>query len=197
MIHQRQLNPSQQIIALISLTFELRSELWIDSTNVVNHEESHFQSRTFSDSMNWKDELAVGKKLSSKNQRNKNKYFDYYNQARAYFFSPYAERINLLTDLTMLKATLDSLNINFVIFQGPRAEKLESDYLLNFFKQQIDQDKRFLNFEQFGFCDWCWQHDFVPLDFFDRPNIAHYGADAHRAFATQVLIPKLQDLNFL
>ena len=30
-VHQRQLNPTQQIIALIGLTFELRSELWVDN----------------------------------------------------------------------------------------------------------------------------------------------------------------------
>ena len=33
MIHQRQVNPEQQIIALIGLTFELRSEIWADNIN--------------------------------------------------------------------------------------------------------------------------------------------------------------------
>ena len=53
----------------------------------------------------------------------------------------------------MLRALFDSLNIHFVIFESPAAEKLQSDYLLDFFKKQIAEDSRFLDLENFGFCD--------------------------------------------
>ena len=53
---------------------------------------------------------------------------------------------------------------------------------------------RFFDFENFGFCDWCCEQKFIPLDFLDRPNIGHYGPEAHKAFAEQILIPKLQEL---
>jgi hypothetical protein len=94
----------------------------------------------------------------------------------------------------MLKSLLESLNIEFLVFQGPRAEPLEQEYLVDFFKSHIANDPRFFDLEQFGFVNWCHQQSFTPLDYQDRPLIGHYGADAHRAFAEQVLVPKLVDL---
>jgi hypothetical protein len=97
----------------------------------------------------------------------------------------------------MLRSLLESLDIDFLIFQSPRAEKLQNDYLLDFFKEQIVDDNRFFDLETFGFCDWCVDKNFVPLDYLDRPHIGHYGVDAHRAFAEQILIPKLKELDIL
>ena len=195
MIQQRSLNPQQKIIALIGLSFEIRSELWADHFKVYNSEESNFVTHIFSRQINWRENLLNNKNIDSLNQAKfEEKFFKEYSRGRAYFFSPYAERINLLTDLIMLKSTLDSLDIDFLIFQSPKAEKLEQEYLLDFFKKQISDDARFFDFENFGFCDWCCEQKFIPLDFLDRPNIGHYGPEAHKAFAEQILIPKLQEL---
>jgi hypothetical protein len=195
MIQQRSLNPQQKIIALIGLSFELRSELWADHLKVNNSEESNFVTHTFSAQINWRENLLSDRNIDSPNRAKfEKKFFKEYSRGRAYFFSPYAERINLLTDLIMLKSTLDSLDIDFLIFQSPKAEKLEQEYLLDFFKKQISDDARFFDFENFGFCDWCCEQKFIPLDFLDRPNIGHYGPEAHKAFAEQILIPKLQEL---
>jgi hypothetical protein len=199
MIHQKQLNPEQHIIALIGLSFELRSEIWVDGLNNRRAPaESNFRTHVFSNELNWKEMLISGDDIKSPNNHNlPQKFFKQFSQGRAFFYSPYAERINLLSDLIMLRALLDSLNIKFIIFQSPIAEQLESDYLLDFLKTQIAGDKRFLDFETFGFCDWSYKQGFVPLDFLDRPNIGHYGPDAHKAFAEQILIPKLTELNTL
>ena len=195
---QRELNPAQKIIALINLSFELRSELWADNLQVTQPPESNFVAHTFSKQTNWRENLLAGKDIDAPNRYNLDaKFYDKFSQGRAYFFSPYAERINLLTDLIMLKSTLEQLNIDFLIFQGPVAEKLESDYLLDFFKKHIDNDTRIFNLETFGFCHWAHTQGFVPLDFLDRPTIGHYGPDAHQAFATTVLIPKLKELHIL
>lgn len=197
-VHQRQLNPTQQIIALIGLTFELRSELWIDNLLSTVPEESNFRTHQFSKQINWRENLLADKNIGTKNNyRLDDAFYKEYSRGRAYFYSPYAERINLLTDLLMLKSLLDSLNIDFLIFQSPKAEKLQSDYLLDFLKQQVYNDNRILDLEEFGFVDWCCENQFVPLDFLDRPQIGHYGPDAHRAFAEQFLIPKLHGLSIL
>ena len=198
LILQRQLNPLQKIIALISLSFELRSEIWIDNLISKQPSESNFIPHTFSDQINWRENLLNNKDIETPNKyKLDTKFYKKFSQGRAYFFSPYAERINLLTDLIMLKSTLDSMNIDFLIFQGPKAEKLESDYLLDFFKQQIAMDQRIFDLETFGFCDWAHEQKFTPLDFFDRPEIGHYGPDAHCRFANTVLLPKLNELSIL
>ena len=198
MLQQRQTNPSQQIIALIGLSFEVRSEIWIDDFAPKEPEESNFQTHVFSNHIDWRKNLLAGRDIGSPNLHKLDpKYFDKYSQGRAYFFSPYAERINLLTDLIMLKHTLDALDVDFLVFQSPRAEKLQEEYLLDFFKQQIRDDERFFDLEEFGFCDWSLSQGFAPMDYHDRPSIGHYGPDAHRAFAEHILIPRLQQLKII
>jgi len=189
LIQQRQLNPSQRIIALIGLSFELRSEVWIEKSTPRLAQESNFQTHTFSDKKNWRDLLLAGEKMFDQ----ENKFLVKYNQGRAYYYSPYAERANLLCDCVMFQALMKDLNIEFLMFQSPRAEQLENEYLVDFFKSQLDNNC-FIDFESFGFVDWCYEQGFVPLDFLDRPNIGHPTAQAHRAFAEQIVIPYFSKL---
>lgn len=198
-IQQRQLNPQQKIIALIGLSFEMRSEVWIDELHDDREPaETNLRTHTFSEQSSWRENLLGGRDIGTSNKYDLNeKFLKKFSEGRAFFYSPYQERINLLTDMIMLAALFDQLNVNFLIFQSPRAEKLESDYLLDFFKAQIAQDQRFIDFETFGFVDWCYQQGFTPIDMLDQPGIAHYGRDAHQAFALEFLLPKLQQLDML
>jgi hypothetical protein len=184
LIQQRQQNPTQRIIALIGLSFELRSEVWIEKAIPKSAQESNFQTHTFADKDNWYDMLLADKNMFNRGTR----FLDKYNQGRAYYYSPYAERINLLCDCIMFQALMKDLNIEFLMFQSPRAEQLENEYLVDFFKAQLNTN-HFIDFESFGFVDWCHQQGFVPLDRQDRPTIGHPTADAHRAFAQQIVIP--------
>lgn len=198
-LQQRQLNPDQKIIALIGLSFEIRSEIWIDELdNDRDPAESNLRTHAFSRQITWRENLLGGRDIETDNEYRLNeKFLKKFSEGRAFFYSPYQERINLLTDMLMLGALFDQLGVDFLVFQSPRAEKLESDYLLDFLKAQIAQDPRFMDFETFGFVDWCCQQGFTPIDMLDQPGIAHYGPDAHRAFALEFLIPKLKHLNIL
>ena len=197
MIHQRELNKTQEIIALIGLSFEIRSEYWVDKLIPDLPEESNFLTHTFSSQLDWRNRLLQGMPFNNTiNNKNVDKDFhDIYSKGRAFFYSPYAERINLVCDLLLLKHLFDSLEIKFLVFQSPKAERLENEYLLDFFQTRLYEDARFINLESFGFVDWCYENHFVPLDYLDRPQIGHYGADAHAAFATQWILPKLKELN--
>jgi hypothetical protein len=192
MMHQRQLNPDQKIIALIGLSFEIRSEIWNNHKIASTPSESNFESHHFTGKIDWREMLLYGKDIGLDKNKNRvdQKFFDKFSQGRAYYYSPYAERINLLCDLMMFQSLMQQLNVQFLVFQGPMAEKLESDYLLDFFKSNL-KSENFFDFETFGFTDWCHQQGFEPLDFKDRPQIGHYGPNAHRAFAEQILIPHL------
>lgn len=190
LIQQRALNPDQRIIALISLSFELRFELWNEDKTHTKPAESGFEPHTFTAKDNWRDLLLGGKEIVKKTS---NEFLDNYHRGRAYYYSPYAERINLMCDLVMFQALMKQLDIAFLVFQGPVAETLEKEYLLDFFKNQLNQEN-FLDFEKFGFTAWCHQQGFEPLDFKDQPEIGHYSADAHRAFAEKIIIPQLEKL---
>ena len=193
LVHQRKLNPNQKIIALIGLSFEIRSELWNDNKTVSSVSESNFETHVFAKETNWRQMLLNSKDIDKKQDRNSidKKFFDNYSQGRAYYYSPYAERTNLLCDLLMFQALMQQLNIQFLIFQSPMAQKLEPEYLIDFFKSNLN-DKNFFDFETFGFLNWCYEQGFEPMDSLDRPQIGHYGPDAHRAFAEQILIPHLE-----
>lgn len=198
MIQQKQLNPQQKTIAVIGLSFEIRSEIWINDKNPQRSEESNFVTHIFSSQTNWRENLLQGLSMDSDNPHLlEKKFYKKYTDGRAYFYSPYAERINLLCDLIMLRSLLDQLDIGFLIFNSIVPEKLESDYLLDFFQKEIQSDPRFIDLNRFGFCEWSRQNGFVPVDFLDRPEIGHYQADAHRAFADEVLLPKIKELNLL
>ena len=205
-IHQRQLNPNQKIIVFISLTFEIRSDLWVDDLTADYPEESQFVTHQFSVFTDWQERLLLGKPIDTSWSRKytpqpkliqsdmlRSKFSTHLNKAKAFFFSPYAERINLLTDLLMFTAACKQYNINYLIFQAPVAQQLDDEYLLDFFKDQIAKDLRIFNLETFGFLNWAHEQKFIPLDSLDNPTIGHYNSDAHKAFADQVLIPKLKE----
>jgi hypothetical protein len=200
LIQQRNMNPQQKIIALINLTFEIRDEIWIDDINGdYPPEESHFRTHQFSQDLNWREKLLNSKmpiNILPRLQINKEdfsyEFLKKWSEGRAYFYNSYAERCNLLMDLVLFSSFLNSLSINYLIFQGPRAEPLESEHLVDFFKNHIPT-QRILDLEKFGFCDWCDQQGFQPLDNNELRSIGHYGPDAHKEFAECFLIPKLKD----
>ena len=193
LVNERKLNPDQQIIALIGLSFELRSELWNENRQPLIPAESNFEHFHFTKEPNWRGMLLKGMDIVLNNHRPDQEFFDKVSQGRAYYYSPYAERSNLLCDLLMFQSLMQQLDIKFLVFQSPMAEKLESEYLIDFFKSNLNS-KNFLDFETFGFVNWCNQQGFEPLDYKDRPEIGHYGVEAHRAFAEQILIPQLEKL---
>ena len=182
MIQQRQLNPTQRIVAFVQLTFEIRDEIWFDDTEqTLDPCESHFRTHQFSKLLNWKERLLSNIKIS-----NATGFLRKWSEGRAFFYNSYAERTNLLLDVLLLQNLLKSLNVEYLIFQGPKAELLSDEYLKDFFQIQLD-NPCILNFETFGFCDWCNKQGFVPIGLQEPRDIGHYNSDAHRAFAEKFL----------
>jgi hypothetical protein len=185
-IEQRQLNPTQRIIAFIQLTFEIRDELWFDDIEqTLDPCESQFRTHQFSEYTDWRERLLSNKPISKATG-----FLQNWSHGRAFFYNAYAQRINLLMDVLLLKNLFKSLNIEYLIFQGPRAEVLDDEYLKDFFLTQLN-DTNILNFETFGFCDWCDVQGFDTLGKNEPRPFGHYGPDAHQAFAEKFLFDKL------
>jgi len=194
LLQQRELNPDQQIIALINLSFEIRDEIWVEDIKQDRESyESNFRTHQFSEMLDWRERFLNNQNILKNHSLHINqKYLKKWSEGRAYFYSPYAERINLAMDLLLFKTLLDQQNIQYLIFQGLRAESLDNEYLLNFFLSHLPDTKIF-NLENFGFCDWCNNNQFDTIDSTEPREIGHYGPDAHRAFAEQVIIPALKE----
>jgi hypothetical protein len=196
LLQQRELNPDQKIIALINLSFEIRDEIWLDDVEK-NREstESNFRPHQFSEMPNWRERLLNNQNIVKDHSfHNNQKYLKKWSEGRAYFYSPYAERINLAMDLLLFESLLEQHNIQYLIFQGPRAESLDNEYLLNFFLSRLPDTKIF-NLEKFNFCAWCNNNQYDTIDPTEPREIGHYGPAAHRAFAEQVIIPTLKETN--
>lgn len=198
LIQQRQLNPRQTIIALINLSFEIRDEIWVEGKSIdsTRAEESNFITHQFSKRNEWLNDLLNTGLIDWRNSNVKdqlqNKFLRRWSEGRAFFYSSYAERTNLLMDLVLFCALLERHEIKYLIFQGPVAEKLESECLIDFFKINLDPNK-VIDLESFGFCQWCEQQNYVPLDQRELQN-GHYGSDAHKEFAEKFVLPKLAEL---
>lgn len=188
LIHQRYLNPEQRIIAVIGLSFEMRDELWFEDAVALDPVESNLRYHQWTHHSDWKQRLLEHKSINTKSFAHWHKWIEHWEKGRAFFYSPYQERINLLVDLVMLSSVLRDLDIDFVVFQGPVCEPLEAEYLKDFFQNQLDP--RIMDLEKFGFCAWCQDRGFQHLDTEHDAKIGHYGPDAHRAFATDFLLPR-------
>jgi hypothetical protein len=206
LVEQREINPSQRIIALIGLTFDMRFEFWnekflktplhqINDTNSVF--EGDFLSLQFTTMPNWFSVLRKGiriQKLPKNTDINfKKKFFDMLNNVTAFFFNPSAEVINLFCDLIMFRALLDTLNIEFLIFNcAPTDVTYTDNALIEHFSKIVFKDSRFIKFnEGFSFCSYLADKKFVPLDSVHNPSIGHFGSDAHEHFAKTILLPRL------
>lgn len=203
---ERSLNPDQQIIALIQLSFDIRSELWIDDMENDRAEaESNFRTHQFTALYTWKEPLLAGLGLGPpiltvphdkrKNYLD-NKFLKQYSEGRAFFYNTYAERINLLLDILFFTNLLKANNIDYLIFAGPVFDTLVDEYMINFLKSQL-QDPAIFDIEQFGFCKWCSDNGFETIDNLKFNKIGHFKSDAHLAFAEQVLLPKLKELGIV
>ena len=90
-----------------------------DKKNIINHIAEFYQKNckgSFLDAVIYRESLPSAREVLFYLEKLDKKFHDMYSQGRAYFFSTYAERINLYADLVMLKTMLESLGIDFLIF---------------------------------------------------------------------------------
>jgi len=201
LIHQRELNPKQRIIALIGLSYDLRSEYWNNDFLKPNEDnkslfESDFVSYQFANNNNWFRDLLNNKTINNyKFREGKNyskKFDDIKNKSRAFFYNPQAERINLYCDLVMFKELMDKLKVEFLVFNSASYdEDIASDTTFDLFRNEIYKDERFIDLDKFSFCKFAFDNNLEPIDSKDNPLIGHPSSIAHERFAKDILIPKL------
>ena len=183
-IEQRKLNPDQNIIALIQVTHESRFEIFLPEIPHANPKESNFVSFTQSDS--WLNKTKNAEIL-------KNPYIQKYLDGQVYLYDVYAERINLLMDVLLFKNYCESLGIKFLIFAGIKLQTLDQEHVVDMLAETLYTDKRIIEFDSFGFCDWCYENGYrnIDPDLNDDDVFGHYGKQAHKHFAETVIYNKL------
>ena len=192
LIQQKQLNSEQPVVALLGLTYELRSELWIDSDRDFDQpEESHFFRHQIAFDIAWHRDLLDGifadKNLNQRLARRLGpgkKFLKSYQEGRAFFYSPYQERITELMQIYLMIEWCKQHDINLLIFSAaPPFDTLQTEYLKDFFLSTIES-RHVLDLETFSMCHWCRSQGFRPYESDTNIDNGHYGPDAHEAFAS-------------
>lgn len=193
LLEQRSLNPTQPILALLGLSFDLRKETWSEHRTPEYPNESNFVSYNFTSEQNWRDRLFGNQNLDPQSQAQLEPiWFQRLSKAQAYFYSPLAERINTFTDLIMLQSTLKERKISLLVFQAPPVEYIGNEHVLDRLRSQL-ATPNFVELETLSFTRWCWENNYKNLE--QKPGVTdcgHPGAEGHRAFAEQILIPRVE-----
>lgn len=195
-LEQRKLNPTQRIIVLLELTFDLRKEIWNESIVPTDSVESNFQSIQLATDFNWRKKLLGNKKSTFmdkiqifQSKSTEEEFLLKWRQGELFFYSPYAENINLLQQLITLTALFREQNIEYIIYRGNPVEHFEDEYLLDFFADHLAQDSNILDLFNFSFTKWTLDNGFDMIENNNTYN-GHPGLQAHREFAN-LLIKKL------
>lgn len=168
------------IVAVISLSFLLRTELWdsdLKQNRFIN--DGEFVSLQPTDSKDW-----FLKKISSGNI-----YSDYLTQWLKWY-NVEAQTVNLLKDILLLTSWLKQNNIKYVLFSGCLQEPIDfNSTFIKPFYEEVANDKNIIDICQFSFTEWCLNHGHVPIDDYRQEihgktlDIGHHGESAHRDFA--------------
>lgn len=174
LISLRKSNPNKKIQALISLTTTYRSETWCEENKFPEDNDGHFTSF-----------IAGGE-------------FDHniieqeeYAKAWLTCYNHEAAQVNLIWQTVMFTKTLQSYDINYLLWWGPKIGVVQPiDYSNSFisdFYSEFKKDKNILSFENFSFCDWCLNRKHIPFDYDTYGNHGHHGPKAHQEFANYLL----------
>ena len=166
------------IIAVISLTFPIRTELWdqrIENNRFVN--DGEFTS------------IQPEKIWFHNTDDSTIEYEDFCKQFITYY-NIEAETTKLLQNIILLTSWCKHNNIKYVIVSGPLQEPIDvlAPFVKNFY-DVILNDNNIINIFENSFTEWCISQGFVPIDNYTQKIhgkthiIGHHGEKAHKAFA--------------
>jgi hypothetical protein len=180
----------------------MRKEIWLERDEESLASEANFKSVQLARNTNWwnisRNQSRVAKEdrailVDTTLTSTEEKYLEKWQQGEMFFYSSYAENINLLTDITMLTGFFQQHNIDYLIYRSSPVEQFEPAHLLDFFKQHLSKDPGIIDLYNFSFTGWAIDQGYQPLDSHDRPEMGHPNLEAHANFGN-MLIQKLREV---
>jgi hypothetical protein len=187
---------NKDIVAVISLSFLIRSELWDQNHTYQqwrNSNDGDFFSMQWSNDKNWFNTARSNRasEVSDSYKEFAINWLDWYNVE--------AETTKLLQELILFSSWCELNNIRYVIFSGPLQEPVDFNApFINSFYLEVSKNKNIIDLFNQSFLEWCTQKGFTPIDEFQY-NIngitkvaGHQGEAAHRAWA-EYLVAHFKD----
>lgn len=176
-----QLRSQNHVVAFISLSFLMRTELW--DPNIVHNKflnDGEFTSIQPTHSKSW---------FYDKMDLVDSKYKDFCKQ----FLLNYnveAETTKLIQNILLLSSWCKQNQVKCIIFSSALQEPIDytAPFIKDFYKEMVN-DKNIINIFEFSFTEWCLSHKFVPISAYTQNihgqdyDIGHHDEEAHRAFA--------------
>jgi hypothetical protein len=181
-----------QLMAVVSLTFPLRTELWdagLSQNRFVNDGEFTSIQTTVSKSWFYASE-------TSDHPRYK-KFIDQY----ITWYNVEAETMKLLQEIILFTTWCKHNDIRYVIFSGPLQEPVDvtAPFIQDFYAE-VCKDPNVINIFENSFTEWCTGRGFTPIDEYTQEihgrtyDIGHHGEQAHRAFANYLMENFLREI---
>jgi len=180
----------KDIVAIISLSFVLRTEVWNRDPNRQDRwkqsGDGDFISMQFTGAHDWKKKLDKGHvdwKISGTQLRN-------YGKSWLIWYDVESEITKLLQQIILFTAWCKSNAIKCVLFSGPLQESIdfESPFVKPFY-DVVQEDTSVIDIFNKSFTEWCKLAGHTPIDKFTMQihgnsyACGHHGAAAHRDWA--------------
>lgn len=169
------------VIAVISLTFPLRTELW--DQDIINNKfvnDGEFVSIQTTQSKRWfyDNESAEPSRYQS------------YVKEWLRWYNIEAETVELIKEIVLLTTWCKYSKIKYVLFSGPLQETvdLESPFIKSLYAE-ISKNPNVIDIFSDSFTEWCVRRGHKPIDDHTQEihgktyTIGHHGEAAHKDFA--------------
>lgn len=183
-----ELKKNNDIVAVISLSFLNRIELWdIESKQNTKKDGDFVQIQTVNE-LDWYDKKQPSKPVN-------NLYKDYVKQWLTWY-DVEAETVNLLQQVLSFAGWCKHNKIKYVIFSGPLQESIDFDSLFveSFYSEMI-KDPQIINIFEESFTEWSFSRGYDHVDDQDYTmkirdktyKCNHPGEEAHQAWANYLV----------
>ena len=178
------------IIAVMSMSFILRTELWDMTYTDKFVNDGDFKSFQTTKSKKWfyDKESPISR------------YNDYSTQWLKWY-NVEAETVNLIKEIILFTAWCKLNKIKYVVFSGPLQEPIDFQApFVNSFYNELINDKNILNIFTDSFTEYCVKQGFSPIDSFTQEIhgktyiIGHHGQQAHQSFANFLIKNYLNEI---
>lgn len=180
-----------EIIAVISLSFLMRTEVWDITHKEQKWRESgdgDFFSVQFTEDKNWISLSAANrvKQLDKQYKELAINWLEWYNVE--------AKTTELLQNLILFSSWCNENNVRYVIFSGPLQESIDftAPFVYSFY-EEVNKNKNIINIFEQSFLEWCTQQGFNSIDHYNyvvnghSKSAGHQGEAAHLAWANYLL----------
>lgn len=190
-----ELSATDEVLALIGLTFISRTELWQPWLDPVDNDGHFFPVQVDHKKIDWSMHGLIDTHVPNIHKLADPRIQEFYKHWLLHYH-PESALTDLLTDIIMFCGWADSKNIKYQIFSNvdvfPNSDKVGyTSPFIQSLKQEVLNNKSIVDPWDFSFGTYALSQGLIPKDYHRYKNHGHPGAKAHKLFGN-FLLKRLQ-----